>query len=244
MDGMALAGSRPIAVVAVDMGYGHLRAAHALAGHLGVAVEDADRPPLASPPEERHWQRARAVYELISRASQLRFVGRPARRLLDAITAIPHLHPRRDLSAPDAAVRALERLHRTGFGAGLVRRLQASDVTLLTTFYAPAVLADLAGWPRIVSVVTDSDLHRVWVPLDGAASRIHYCVPSMRALRRLRAYGVPAERIHFTGFPLPGELVGGEERQAAVDGVVVGDGHEVHAARLREVVQLFRRLLR
>jgi hypothetical protein len=34
-------------------------------------------------------------------------------------------------------------------------------------------------------------------------------VPCQRAARRLRAYGVPEDRIAFTGFPLPGELLGG-----------------------------------
>ena len=237
---VALTGSRQVAVVAVDMGYGHLRAAYALASHLGVAVEEMDRPPLASPQEERHWQRARTVYELISRASQMHLVGRAARRVLDAITAIPHLHPRRDLSAATTAVRALERLRHAGFGDGLLGRLRAHDATLLTTFYAPAVLADLAGWPRTACVVTDSDLHRVWVPRDAAASRIHYCVPSMRALRRLRAYGVPAQRIHFTGFPLPGELVGGEElaplRRNLVRRLVRLDPKRAFREQLREPV--------
>jgi len=208
---MGLMEQSRVAVVAVDMGYGHLRAAHALAAHLGVAVEEIDRPPLASPDEQAHWQRARSAYELISRASQMPLLGGASRRLLDLLTAIPHLHPRRDLSAPNAAVRALERLRRAGFGDGLLMRLERHGATLLTTFYAPAVLADLAGWPRIACVVTDSDLHRVWAPRDGAGSAIHYCVPSMRALRRLRAYGVPAGHIHFTGFPLPDELVGDEE---------------------------------
>jgi hypothetical protein len=200
-----------VAVVAVDMGYGHLRAAHALASHLGVGVEEIDRPPLAGVEEQAHWQRARSAYELISRASQMPLLGRAARAVLDAVTDIPHLYPRRDQSAPSAAVRALEGLRRSGHGEGLLARLNRDNATLLTTFYAPAVFADLAGWPRIVCVVTDSDLHRVWVPRDPAGSAIHYCVPSTRALRRLRAYGVPAERIHFTGFPLPDELVGGDE---------------------------------
>jgi hypothetical protein len=60
-------------------------------------------------------------------------------------------------------------------------------------------------------VVTDADLNRVWVPREGAKTHIHYCAPSTRAARRLRAYGVPAERIHLTGFPLPEALLGGPE---------------------------------
>ncbi len=202
---------RPIAVVAIDMGYGHLRAAYALADALGTPVLEIDRPPLAGPNETARWRRARSGYEALSRLSQVPLLGRPTRRLLEAITAIPHLHPHRDQSAPTAPVRWLERLARGGAGNGLVAHLRATGATLLTTFYAPAVIADLAGVERIVCVVTDADLNRVWVPRDPQASRINYAAPSERAARRLRAYGVPAERIHLTGFPLPAELLGGTE---------------------------------
>ena len=202
------AAGRPIKVVAIDMGYGHLRAAHALADALATPVLEIDRPPLAGAGEASRWRRVRMSYEAISRLSQVPLVGRPMRRLLEAITAIPHLHPHRDQSAPTAAVRWLERLARSGAGDGLVADLRATGATLLTTFYAPAVIADLAGAERIVCVVTDADLNRVWVPRDPERSRIHYAAPSERAGRRLRAYGVPAERIHLTGFPLPGELLG------------------------------------
>src|SRR5262245_16316592 len=51
----------------------------------------------------------------------------------------------------------------------------------------------------------------MWAPLEPARTRIHYFAPSVRAQRRLRAYGVPAERIEVTGFPLPHELLGGPE---------------------------------
>lgn len=108
-------------------------------------------------------------------------------------------------------MRWLERLARSGVGNGLVAHLRATGATLLTTFYAPAVIADLAGAERIVCVVTDADLNRVWVPSNPRASRIHYAAPSERAGQRLRAYGVPPERIHLTGFPLPGELLGGAD---------------------------------
>ena len=202
---------RPITVVAIDMGYGHLRAAHALADALGTPVLEIDRAPLAGPGEEARWRRVRSGYEALSRLSQVPLLGRPTRRLLEAITAIPHLHPHRDQSPPTGAVRWLERLARSGVGERLVAHLRTTGATLVTTFYAPAVMADLAGVDRIVCVVTDADLNRVWVPRDPRKSHIHYATPSERAGRRLRAYGVPPERIHLTGFPLPGELLAGED---------------------------------
>ena len=70
--------SKPL-VVAVEMGYGHLRAAAPLAEALGTEVLHADRPPLADEAEQTYWARTRSAYELISRASQIRFVGAPLR---------------------------------------------------------------------------------------------------------------------------------------------------------------------
>jgi hypothetical protein len=60
-------------------------------------------------------------------------------------------------------------------------------------------------------VVTDSDINRVWAPLEPSSTAIQYCVPSERALRRLRAFGVPAVNLHLTGFPLPPSLLGGPD---------------------------------
>ena len=202
--------SRPIVVAAVEMGYGHLRAAHALAAAAGLEVARADRPPLATADDERRWQRARALYEAISRGSQVPLLGRALRRLLDTLTAIPHLYPYRDQSAPTLGVRILDRLARGGLGDGLLGALRRADATLVTTFFAQAITA-ARDWPRVVCVVTDSDINRVWAPRDAASTKIRYCVPSERALRRLRSFGVPAANLHLTGFPLPPTLLGGPD---------------------------------
>jgi len=84
-------------------------------------------------------------------------------------------------------------------------------VALLTTFYSPAVLADFHGYDRIFCVVTDSDVNRVWAPIDPKSSKIHYLAPSGRVVRRLRSYGVQQSQIELTGFPLPHSLVGGPD---------------------------------
>jgi hypothetical protein len=199
----------PPLVVAVEMGYGHLRAAAPLAGALGTEIVQVDRAPMVAPDEERLWSRLRRSYEVVSRLSQLPAVGAPLRWLLDSITDIPRLHPYRDLSASTRSVRALERLVRRGLGEGLVRRLRATGAPLLTTFFSSAIAADHAGCDRMFCVVTDTDISRVWAPAEPARTRIHYLVPTRRAARRLRSYGVQEERITFTGFPLPHELVGG-----------------------------------
>jgi hypothetical protein len=201
--------SAPPLVVAVEMGYGHLRAAKPLAEALGAEVVHVDRPPIVAPGEEKLWARVRNAYELVSRLSQLPVVGAPLRLVLDGITDIPRLHPYRDLSAPTRGVMTLDRLIRRSLGAGLVETLRRTGAPLLTTFYSPAIVADRAGHDRIFCVVTDSDINRIWVPVEPERTRIQYLVPTRRAARRLRSYGVPEARITFTGFPLPEALLGG-----------------------------------
>jgi len=195
-------------LVAIDMGYGHLRPAHALAERLGIDILEADRPPLADAKEQRLWRSARRGYEALTRASQ-RSLGAPLRSLLNAITDIPALEA--DLSRKTLAVRALVLFIRRGLGAGMLERLRASRAPLVTTFYTPAVIADGRCDNRIYCVVTDADINRVWAPADSANSRIRYLVPSERAVERLRAYGIPESNITLTGFPLPHELLGGPD---------------------------------
>jgi hypothetical protein len=202
-------------VVAIEMGYGHLRAAEPLAERLGTQLLHADRPPLADDKEQKLWREARYFYELGSRLSQLPAVGRPLQLALDALTHIPPLYPYRDLSSPTASARALEGFARRGLGKLLIDRIKSTGEPLLTTFFTPAVLAARGGAGRIYCVVTDSDINRVWAPFDPAhASRIRYFTPSPRAGRRLRAYGVPEAQITMTGFPLPHELLGGDGSDA------------------------------
>src|SRR5690606_34407826 len=85
-------------------------------------------------------------------------------------------------------------------------RLQASGEPLVTTFYAPALVADRAGIERVFCIVTDADCNRVWAPLEAHTTRIQYIAPTSRVVRRLRSFGVPATNIHLTGFPLPVNL--------------------------------------
>ncbi len=199
---------KPI-VAAVEMGYGHLRAARSIADALGEPILHVDRAPLAGPAEQRLWRRVRATYETTSRLSQLPIVGAPLRWALDEATAIPHLHPLRDLSAPTRAVHALHRLVERDLGRGLIEELRRTGRPLLTTFYSPAILADCAGIGEVWCVVTDTDVNRIWAPLHAQRTRIRYLVPTPRAARRLTQYGVPPDRVTCTGFPLPHDLVGG-----------------------------------
>ena len=198
-------------LVAIDMGYGHLRAAAALGSAGGMPVLHADREPLAGDAERAVWRRARTLYETLSRGTDWPFVGPAFRRALESVTAIPRLRGDADLRPPTGAVRMLRRMAARGLGRGLVDHMRATGRPLLTTFYAPAIFAADAGLAGVTCVVTDVDVNRVWVPADPVSSRITYCVPAERTAERLRRYGVPADRIHRTGFPLPGVLTGGPD---------------------------------
>ena len=205
-------------IVAVEMGYGHLRAAWPLADALSAQVLHADRPPLADEDEQRIWDRVRWAHESLSKLSQRAgLVGAPMRALLESITMIPPLYSDRDLAAPNPAVWALAYLVRRGLGRGLLDRLRHDDSYCLTTFYAPAIAAASEGVERVYCVVTDADIHRIWAPVRPGSTKIHYFAPSRRVVRRLQAYGVPHENITFTGFPLPLELVGDENLQPLRD---------------------------
>jgi len=200
-----------VAVVAIEMGYGHLRPARSLARELNAEILHTDRPPLADAEEQRRWAATRRFYESVSRVSGIPWIGPPLRGLLNSITDIPNLYPFRDLSGATLGVKLLERSARQGLGRSIVSYLRERDLALLTTFYSPAVLADFHGYDRIFCVVTDSDVNRVWAPIHPKTSKIRYLAPSGRVVRRLQAYGVPASQIELTGFPLPHSLVGGPD---------------------------------
>lgn len=207
---MAAPATAPI-IASIAMGYGHLRPAVALADAFGVPVLRADAAPVASDDEIKLWTRIRRTYEATTRWTGLSLIGPALRELVEFATSIPHLHPHRDQSRPGFAVRRLDALIRAGLGRGIATHALQTGRPLLTTHFAPALAAAAAGCRDVWCVVTDSDIHRVWAPLDSARTTVRYLTPSMRASRRLQAYGVPAANIHVTGFPLPQELVGGAD---------------------------------
>jgi len=206
--------SRPLrpVVAAIDMGYGHLRAAAPLADALGVPLLRMELPPLGGPVDARLWWRTRTFYEPLTRWSQAGVAGAPLRAMLARITAIPD--GAAHASTPTAGTRWMERAARHGAGRALAAHLRETGAPLLSTFYAAPILAELHGADRLHCVVTDADVNRIWAPPDPARSRIRYCVPAEITRRRLEAYGVLPERIRVTGFPLPDELVGGRGMEA------------------------------
>jgi hypothetical protein len=202
------------AIVSVEMGYGHLRPAQTLSDFLEAPIWRADHAPLATAKEELIWSSVRQVHEALSKVTHLPGrLGETMHGLMNLVTRIDPLHSDRDFSKPTAGVLTLDALINQGVGRNLVQKLRENGTPLLTTYYATAIIGDKAGLDRVYCVVTDSDINRVWAPVNAASTRIFYFAPSHRVVNRLHAYGVPEGQIRMTGFPLPTELVG--DAQAA-----------------------------
>ncbi|OGY46049.1 MAG: hypothetical protein A2744_04000 [Candidatus Buchananbacteria bacterium RIFCSPHIGHO2_01_FULL_44_11] len=212
---MAQRKNQPAAwVLAVDMGYGHQRAAHPL-DYLAVGGEVILANTYRGIPKKDQlvWEQSRRFYEFISRFKNVPLVGEKIFEFYDKLQSIPQFYPRRDLSKPNFQLRQIYQLIKNqDWGRHLINRLAKNPLPLITTFFVTAFMAEEFNYPgEIYCLVTDTDISRAWAPLYPNLSRINYFAPSYRVVERLILYGVSADRIHLTGFPLPMENIGGLE---------------------------------
>ncbi len=203
-------------VVAVDMGYGHERAALPLLpiAHGGKLVV-ANNFPGISREDKLRWEESENSYYLISRAKERGgLLGRLSFALFDRFQRIRPLRPASDERRPTAQLRELHALIAKGWGKGLIEHLAADPRPLVTTFFTVAHMAEHWGYPEPIYVVTtDTDISRAWAPLYPARTPTHYFASTEAAALHLERYGVAHENILLTGFPLPQELT----RRAARD---------------------------
>jgi hypothetical protein len=151
------------------------------------------------------------VYEFLSRAKGIPFIGNPIFNILDSFLRIPSFYPMRNLSNRTFQVNLLESSIKKGLCSGVLKKIRSEHLPLVTSFFAPAIAADMDGYDSIFCIVCDADLNRVWVAKEPWESRIVYFAPCGKAAQRLLAYGVPADRIFTTGFPLSVELLGNKD---------------------------------
>lgn len=201
-------------VVAADMGYGHQRAAWPLADIAEEKIISIGTDEYTSPSIRKKWSRIQRIYEFISRNKELPFIGKYLFNAMDYLLEIPSYYPVRDLSRPTFQVTMLEKYIRDGLYDGMIEKIRTKNLPLVTSFYAPAIAADYAGYDRIYCIITDTDANRVWVTKDPGKSRIRYFVPSTIAYGRLLQYGVPEKNLYLTGFPLSDILIGGRNQTA------------------------------
>jgi hypothetical protein len=191
------------------MGYGHQRAVYPLRDIAEEKVITVGADEDASRNEAKLWKRVLYLYEFISRAKGIRIIGNPLFNLLETFLHIPSFYPLRDLSNSTFQVSMLESNINKGLCAGMLEKISTKNLPLVTSFYATAIAADMKGLQSVYCIICDADINRVWVAKEPWESRIDYFAPCGKAAQRLKAYGVPDERIFITGFPLPVELLGG-----------------------------------
>ncbi|HUX39205.1 MAG TPA: hypothetical protein VMV44_14995 [Rectinemataceae bacterium] len=198
-------------VTAANMGLGHMRAVNPLADIAEEGIIIANDPDFADPEELKTWERLLAVYERLSRAKEIPLIGNALFGIMDYFLQIKPPYPRVDLSAPTIQTKFVDKLVGEGLCSAMLKKIKTKPLPLVTSFYQNAIAADRAGYGRVYCIICDADLNRVWVSSNPRDSRIQYLVPCGAAMRRLKQYGVPDERIFMTGFPLPRELLGNEE---------------------------------
>ena len=195
-------------VVSADMGYGHQRAVFPLRSIAHEGLITAGKNDSSSEKEKKQWSRLLNVYESFSRARGIPLIGKPIFGLLDTLMHIPSFYPIRNLSSSTYQVDLLESNIKNGLCSGMMEKIKTKQLPLVTSFYAPAIAADIHGYEPVYSIICDADINRVWAAKQPWESRINYFAPCGKAAQRLKSYGVPEERIFLTGFPLPTDLLG------------------------------------
>jgi hypothetical protein len=197
-------------IVAVDMGYGHQRAAYPLR-HLSPTGKVISANNYQGIPQKdyRIWHESKVFYEFVSRLINFPLIGKYLFGLYDKLQSIKDFYPRRDLSAPSLQLKQMYGLMKKGWGEDLIKFLNTKDIPLITTFFVTAFMAEEHGFKNdIYTVLCDADISRTWVALNPQKSRIKYLAPCRRVVDRLKLYGVKDENIYLTGFPLPEENLG------------------------------------
>lgn len=195
-------------VVAVDMGYGHQRAAYPLKDIAYDRIITANSDKIITPREKKSWKRFQRWYEGLSRFSSFPVIGKIVWHIYDYFQSIAPFYPFRDLSRPNAGCLYVEGLIRQGLLNSIVEYSKRKKIPFVSTFFGTSIAAAYANLRDVYCVVTDTDINRAWVPRYPKRDKLFYLTPTERATKRLIAYGVAKEDIFFTGFPLPKENVG------------------------------------
>lgn len=197
-------------VIAVDMGYGHQRAAYPLISVSEGGIINANSYQGISKKEKNSWQGGRKWYEIISMHKNFPILGKLAFDIMDSMQKIDSFYPRRDLSKNSYQQKYFFNQVKHGLGKHLINELNKNPLPFLTTFFVPAYFAEYHGYKgEIYCVVCDADIARAWAPFYPKTSKIKYLAPNKRVKERLMLYGVNPKNIFLTGFPLPKENVGG-----------------------------------
>jgi hypothetical protein len=195
-------------IISANMGLGHQRATFPLKDMAYDGIQLFGENQMSLKNEKRLWKLFQNSYEFLSKTRQIPLIGPSLYNILEKMQNISPYYPYRDQSTPSLQVKSLYSLINRGMGTGMSKMLSCKELPVVTSFYAAAIAAEqLTGLP-VYCIICDADINRVWVAEKPKQSRIIYFAPCGNAMRRLKEYGVPDERIFMTGFPLPMENIG------------------------------------
>ncbi len=195
-------------IISANMGLGHQRATYPLRDIAYEGIQLFGEEEMSNKKEKRLWKIFQHSYESLSRTRQIPLIGPSLFNILEKLQNISPYYPRRDQSRPSLQVKSLNSLINRGMGRGMSKKLCSARLPVITSFYAAAMAAERLTDLPVYCIICDADINRVWVSERPQQSRIIYFAPCGNAMRRLKEYGVPDERVFLTGFPLPEENIG------------------------------------
>lgn len=200
-------------LVSVDMGYGHQRAAYPFIESSCGGIITANNYKGASFSEKKIWDRDRKNYEIISRFKKVPFLGDKVFSLMDYFQKIDSFYPRRDLSKSNIQQKVFFKKVKNGLGRNLIEELNKDPLPILTTFFVAVYFAEYYNYKgKVYCIICDADISRSWAPVEPQKSNTIYLAPNQRVKERLILYGVKKENIYVTGFPLPKENIGDNQK--------------------------------
>lgn len=116
---------------------------------------------------------------------------------------------KKDRSRPDVQTLKLEGFFRRGLGGCMNSRVLTRALPVISSHPVAALAADHMDYSLNYCIISNADMERWWVRANPRDSRVVYFVPCGRAVKRLRSFGVPDERIYLTGYPFPRKVLGG-----------------------------------
>ncbi|MBU2539623.1 hypothetical protein KJ786_00460 [Patescibacteria group bacterium] len=201
-------------IISVNMGYGHQRTAYPLKDLSANSIINANTYDGIPEKDKKIWEYSRGFYEFISNIKRIPIIGNWAFAIFNKFQKIFNYYPKRDLSRPNASLKVVFSLIRKGWGENLIKTLAGNPLPIISTFFAPAFMAEEFKYPNdIYCVICDADIARPWASLKPFESRIKYFTPNSWTFERLKLYGIRKENIFLTGYPMPKENIGTEEME-------------------------------
>ncbi len=195
------------------MGYGHQRAAYPFADLAQGGIINANNYAGITDEEKQLWQSQRGTYEWVSYFKKIPILGDAIFGAMDKLQDIEPFYPQRNLGSATLQEHFFYNRVKDGLGKNLVAKLNRQPLPLLATFFVPVYFTDFYKYQgQVYCQICDADINRSWAPIEPAKSPVIYLASTERAKKRLMMYGVRAEKIIVTGFPLPKENIGGEHK--------------------------------